>query len=284
MDTVVTRMQSASYTRVYKHLNGTVNRTLFAGLYQGFGPALVAGTIGSAAFFTTYEASKTAFENARAAGYLQGVPRPVFSIAGSAMAELLMCAILNPAQVLKQNAQVYQKRQGAGRGSSPTMEMLRRVKKQPTSLWAGYTALVMSQLPSICLTFCLYEMFKEALLERWQTGKNDVGQHLKATVLSAGVAGGFATLPFIPIDVVKTRMRLAVGEQTSNNQASLKGMKGKIPAPTSAFAVARDVLLKEGIAGLFRGSVLTCVAGVVGSGLYIGCYEGSKLYLINTQA
>jgi hypothetical protein len=76
-------------------------------------------------------------------------------------------------------------------------------------------------------------------------------------------------------------MRLAVGEQTSDTRASLKKRKERIPVRISAVAVARDVLLKEGIAGLFRGSVLTCAAGVVGSGLYIGCYEGSKLYLFN---
>jgi solute carrier family 25 S-adenosylmethionine transporter 26 len=281
MDTVVTRMQSASYTSVYKHLNGTVNPALFSGLYQGFGPTLIAGTIGSAAFFTTYEASKRAFENAQSAGYLLGVPRSVFHITSSAVAELLTCAIMNPAEVLKQNAQVFQRPRYAGSGLSPTVEMLRRFKKQPATLWSGYTALVTSQMPSICLTFCLYEMFKEALLERWQTGKSDIGQQLKATVLSAGVAGGCASLPFIPIDVVKTRMRLAVGEQTSDTRASLKKRKERIPVRISAVAVARDVLLKEGIAGLFRGSVLTCAAGVVGSGLYIGCYEGSKLYLFN---
>lgn len=277
-------MQSASYTSVYKHLNGTINRTLLAGLYQGFGPTLIAGTIGSAAFFTTYEASKNAFEQAQAAGYLLGVPRPVFHIASSAAAELLTCAILNPAEVLKQNAQVFQKPQHAGCRSSPTMEMLRRFKKQPSGLWTGYTALVTSQLPSVCLTFCLYEMFKEALLERWQTGKSDLGEQLKATVLSAGVAAGCAALPFIPIDVVKTRMRLAVGEQTSSTRASVDVRKGKPLVRIGAFAVAGDILKKEGIAGLFRGTALTFVAGVVGGGLYMGFYEGSKLYLFNTQA
>ncbi|OQE11325.1 hypothetical protein PENFLA_c072G01623 [Penicillium flavigenum] len=284
MDMVITRMQSASYKSVYKHLNGTINRTLLTGLYQGFGPTLIAGTIGSAAFFTTYEASKDAFEQAQAAGYLLGVPRPVFHIASSAAAELLTCAILNPAEVLKQNAQVFQKPQGAGSGSSPTMAMLMQFKKQPAGLWAGYTALVTSQLPSVCLTFCLYEMFKEALLERWQTGKSDVKEQLKATVLSAGVAAGFAALPFVPIDVVKTRIRLAAGEQTSITRGTVDGRKDKPPVRIGPFAVARNILIKEGMAGLFRGSALTCVAGVVGGGLYMGFYEGSKLYLFHTQA
>lgn len=277
MDTIVTRMQSANYTQIYRHVNGTIRHSLFQGLYQGFGPTLVAGTIGSAAFFTTYEATKSMFEDVQTAGYLLGLPRPIVHIASSAAAELLTCAIINPAEVLKQNAQVYQKR--AGR-LSPTAETLRMLRKQPSALWAGYTTMVMSQLPGMCLTFALYEMFKEDLLQR-QPGC-DTGQQLQAIFLSAGAAGGCASLPFIPIDVVKTRMRLAVGEQTPGVHQSL-GSKVGIPPRVSAFAVAGDVLRKEGISGLFRGSVLTCVAGVVGSGLYIGCYEGSKLYLFDSQ-
>ena len=78
-------------------------------------------------------------------------------------------------------------------------------------------------------------------------------------------------------------MRLAAGEQTGSTRSSLKGTSG-LPSRVGAFAIARDVLRKEGVAGLFRGSTLTCVAAVVGSGLYIGCYEGAKIYLCNYQA
>ncbi|KAJ5503993.1 hypothetical protein N7463_006867 [Penicillium fimorum] len=280
MDTVITRMQSPMYSSVYKHLNGTLNRNLFSGLYQGFGPTFIAGTLSSTAFFTAYEASKVAFENAQSAGYMLGFPRPLIHVASSAIAELLACAIQNPAEVLKQNAQVFQRPLHAKDGPSPTMEMIRQFRKYPSGLWAGYTALVASQLPNICLTFCLYEMFKEDLLERWKTEKGDIRQQLEATVLSAGVAGGCASWFFVPIHVVKTRMRLAVGDQVSCTRSSLKGASG-LPSRAGAFAIARDVLRKEGVAGLFRGSVLTCVAAVVGSGLYIGCYEGSKIYLFN---
>ncbi|CAI7571600.1 unnamed protein product [Penicillium glandicola] len=283
MDTVITRMQSPMYSSVYKHLNGTFNRTLFSGLYQGFGPTLISGTLSSAAFFAAYEASKTAFDNAQSAGYMLGVPRPLVHIASSAVAELLACAIQNPAEVLKQNAQVFQRPLNAKRGPSPTMEIMRQFWQYPSRLWAGYTALVASQLPNMCLTFCLYEMFKEDLLLRWRTEKDDIRQQLEATVLSAGVAGGSMSWFFVPIHVVKTRMRLVAGEQTGSSRSSLKGNPG-LPSRVGAFAIARDVLRKEGVAGLFRGSVLTCVAAVVGSGLYIGCYEGSKIYLCNYQA
>ncbi|KAJ5781767.1 uncharacterized protein N7518_010250 [Penicillium psychrosexuale] len=282
IDTVITRMQSPMYSSVYKHLNGTLSRALFSGLYQGFGPTFFAGTLSSAAFFTAYEASKTAFSNAQAAGYVLGVPRPLIHVVSSAVAELLACAIQNPAEVLKQNAQVFQRPVNADRGPSPTMEMLRRFQKYPAGLWAGYSTLVASQLPGMCVTFCLYEMFKEDLLERWRTGKDDIRQQLEATVLGAGAAGGCASWLFVPINVVRTRMRLAVGDQIGSTRSGLKG-NPSLPSRVGAFAIARDVLRKEGVAGLFRGSALTCVAAIVGSGLYIGCYEGTKIYLCNYQ-
>ncbi|KAJ5989938.1 hypothetical protein N7522_010145 [Penicillium canescens] len=287
MDTIITRMQSPIYKTIYKHGNGTLNRTIFHGLYQGFGPTLLAGTLSSAAFFTTYEASKKTFENAQSAGYMLGVPRSIFHVASSALAELIACAILNPAEVLKQNAQVIQRppsppvsETGArGLPTSPTVEILKQFQKQPSKLWAGYTALVASQLPSICLTFCLYEMIKETLLERWRhkKEKDNTAQQLQATILSAGIAGGCASWFFVPLDVVKTRMRLAVGNhggQTGVPWLGLDGTKVSLQPRTRAFAVAGDVVRKEGISGLFRGSGLTFVAAVVGSALYIGCYEG----------
>ncbi|CAG8300517.1 unnamed protein product [Penicillium nalgiovense] len=131
MDTVITRMQSPMYSSVYKHLNGTLNRTLFSGLYQGFGPTFVAGTLSSAAFFTVYEASKMAFDNAQSAGYVLGVPRPLIHVASSAVAELLACAIQNPAEVLKQNAQVFQQPLNAQRGPSPTIGDAASVQEVP---------------------------------------------------------------------------------------------------------------------------------------------------------
>lgn len=69
------------------------------------------------------------------------------------------------------------------------MEMMRQFRKYPSGLWAGHSALVIIQLPSMCRTFCLYELFKEKLLERWKTGKDDLRQQLEATILGAGDGG-----------------------------------------------------------------------------------------------
>ncbi|KAI9036873.1 putative mitochondrial carrier protein (Pet8) [Aspergillus affinis] len=283
MDTMITRIQSKDYSTVYKHSNGALRRSLFTGLYQGFGPTLFAGIPSSAAFFATYDASKTAFERAQVAGYLQDVPRPILHTVSSAAAELVACALMNPAEVLKQNAQIARKPRTPSSGPSASMQTLKQFYRQPSALWAGYWVLVAGQLPSICLTFCLYESIKESLNETYE---GSASLQMQTTVLSAGLAGGCSSWFFVPIDVVKTRMRLAVGSDVQVSRLSIVNSKMRgassgatFSARLGAVAVAQEVLLREGIAGFFRGSRLTCLTATVGSAMYIGCYEGTKLFL-----
>ncbi|KAJ5995478.1 hypothetical protein N7481_002455 [Penicillium waksmanii] len=272
LDTMITRMQCKDYSTVYKHSNGSLRRALFTGLYQGFGPTLFAGIPSSAAFFATYEVSKTSFERAQRAGYLPGVPKSIFHAISSAAAELVACAFLNPAEVLKQNAQVSQQSANSPKGGPPaSIIMLKSFYKQPSALWSGYWMLVAGQLPNVCLTFCLYESFKESLYEKQRHLADTTMGQIQASVLCAGVAGGCSSWFFVPIDVVKTRMRLALGDEMQLPRSPW--------IKPSALSVAQDVFTKEGIPGFFRGSQLTCIAAIVCSAMYIGSYEGVKLCL-----
>ncbi|EFQ32854.1 hypothetical protein CGRA01v4_07786 [Colletotrichum graminicola] len=219
IDTLITRTQSPTYRTHYKNANGSFNRSLFLGLYQGFGPTLVAGMPSAAAFFTIYEGLKKASQDARAAGYLQGVPLPVLHGASSAAADLVACAIINPAEVLKQNAQVYQQGEGSAKRQSPTLKILKTFMKRPSRLWAGYTALATSSIPGTSLTFLLYESLAAKLLKRREqkSGKDQgsITQQIQVHTISAALAGASASFLFVPVDVVKTRMRLVAGRQAT---------------------------------------------------------------------
>ncbi|GJC86177.1 putative mitochondrial carrier C1271.11 [Colletotrichum liriopes] len=289
IDTLITRTQSPAYKTHYKNANGSFNRSLFLGLYQGFGPTLVTGMPSAVAFFTIYEGLKKASQDAKAAGYLQGVPLPVLHGASSAAADLVSCAIINPAEVLKQNAQVYQQAEGSPQRQSPTLKMLKKFMKQPTRLWAGYTALATSSIPGISLTFLLYESLAAKLLERSDRKSGSISQQIQIHTISAGLAGASASFIFVPVDVVKTRMRLAAGGQMSPTRLfpTSVGMQGSVmryvehAQPRTIHGplrVARDVFRTEGVRGLFRGGTLTCLAAGVGSGLGLGSYEGFKQY------
>ncbi|KAF3811864.1 putative mitochondrial carrier [Colletotrichum gloeosporioides] len=246
-------MQSPVYKTQYKTVNGSFNRTFFRGLYQGFGPTIITGIPSSAAFFTIYERLKTVTQDAKSAG--------------SAVADLVSCAIINPAEVLKQNAQMHggDALKPVNSRQSPTLLAVKHFARNPGRLWAGYTALAASHLPATSLSFCLYELLRERFLGEVprQRLEASASRQVAVSTFSGALAGGFACTLFVPVDVVKTRMRLAAG-----NTPRLGPLD-----------VANGIFRKEGIHGLFRGGTLSFLASALGCGLYLGSYEACILFL-----
>ncbi|KAH0428187.1 hypothetical protein CcaCcLH18_09201 [Colletotrichum camelliae] len=290
MDTLITRMQSPVYKTQYKAVNGSFNRTFFRGLYQGFGPTIITGIPSSAAFFTIYERLKTMSQNAKSAGYFSGVPLPILHGASSAAAELVSCAIISPAEVLKQNAQMHEVYglESAATRRSPTLLALGHFAKNPGGLWAGYTALAASRLPATSLSFCLYELLRDMFLGETRV-EASASRQIAVSALSGALAGGFACTLFVPVDVVKTRMRLAAGNTISSDyeyrKSSNTSQKTGLPNTTlprtrlGPLEVANGIVRKEGIPGLFRGGGLSFLASALGFGLWLGSYETCILYL-----
>lgn len=287
MDTLITRMQSPTYLTQYKTVNGSVSRSLFLGLYQGFGPTIVASMPSSAAFFAIYEGLGGYCRQLKEEGHLSGTPLPLLHGMCGAAASIVSCAITNPAEVLKQNAQVYRRDANHTRRQSPTLRTLKLFSKHPIKLWAGYTALVASHLPSTTVMMCLYEALREQLLGAGpKHHESSMSRNVLTSGLSAAVAGGVSSSLFVPIDVVQTRMRLAAGD-TLLNEKRIERSAGKQTRASRArlgpLAVARGILLREGVSGLFRGAGLTVVASAIGSGLYFGCYEFCKAHFLNSD-
>lgn len=235
---------------------------------------LVAGIPASAAFFSVYEGFKTMFETAQKSGHLQSIPLPILHAVSGASADVVACAILNPAEVLKQNAQVSRSDSLQLGQRSHVMHVLRQFSKQPTRLWTGYTMLVASSLPGTSLTLSLYEWFKQKMMRDNKELANNILYRMKVSAVSAAIAAGCVSCAFVPVDVVKTRMRLAAGSR----EQSVGGDKAQATRP-GPMTVARDIFRTEGVRGLFRGLSFTFIASMFGAGVYLSCYEGCKLYL-----
>jgi solute carrier family 25 S-adenosylmethionine transporter 26 len=156
------------------------------------------------------------------------------------------------------------------------MAVLQQMKRHPTQLWRGYTALAARDLPFTALQFPALEYLRSALLarqSRQRGGEPVTGLFEQAVIsaISAGVAGSAAAWVTTPLDVVKTRMMLEAGRRC-----------GRTSTPTrrkNAFRIGREVFQNEGMRGLFRGGLVRGAFTVLGNGLYIGCYEGAKLWL-----
>ncbi|KAF2094574.1 mitochondrial carrier protein-like protein [Rhizodiscina lignyota] len=322
LDTLKTRLQSPNYARLYTSPSSTpnaaavINRAaLFRGLYQGVGSVIIATLPSSGAFFTTYEGVKYSLSNAnpivgeRSGGKDHGVPllpQPFIHSAASAVAELVSCAILTPAEVIKQNAQMVDN--GHRRNATnATVQTLAKFRANPLGLWRGYAALAGRNLPFTALQFPMFERFKLLIKDYRERSGKRTGTLLESgliTALSAGTAGSVAAVVTTPIDVVKTRIMLAAADghhgadqkSAPSGKAVLEKVKqgetsGLVDAMGRAakqakprkrktsWAIGKEIVQEQGFKGLWRGGALRGVWTMIGSGLYLGVYESGRIYL-----
>ncbi len=255
--------------------------------------------ISQGTFFTVYEASKSFL--GRHTSNTGLLPQPLVHSSASAIAECASCIVLTPAEVIKQNAQMLQRRDSS-RSSPPGKSTSLRAFRQLGSadarqrLLSGYTALVARNLPFTAIQFPIFEFVRARMWGRRLAGSGgsrmfgtSETQSLIETGLvtgiSAGLAGSFAAVITTPMDVVKTRLMLAAGskgrdvQQGAQERIGKAGLEGGKHQARGGLAVAREVLAEKGIAGLFRGATIRSVWTAVGSGLYLGMYEVAKAWL-----
>lgn len=279
LDTLKTRLQSPLYHQTYKNSTAIANRALYRGLYQGIGTVILVAVPSSGVFFTTYEGLKYALAST-------WVPQPAVHSISSSIAQLLNCAVVTPAEVLKQNAQMFTQDDRQKRKGSPTMEVMRQLRKHPRKLWRGYTALVARDLPFTALQFPAFEYLKKILINRRSRKRggepiNGVFERAKVSAASAGIAGSAAAWVTTPFDVVKTRVMLEAGAKSENEHVvkASGAARGKDATRGSGIQICKEVFKTEGTRGLFRGGLIRAMWTFVGNGLYMGCYEGARFYL-----
>ncbi|KAK6335466.1 hypothetical protein TWF696_002240 [Orbilia brochopaga] len=275
LDTVKTRIQSpdwAARNAALIEASGGLRRALLRHAYQGVGSVILATLPSSATFFLTYnflvERISTTLHLKDGVNGPSVLQSAVHS-ASSAVAEIASCAILTPAEVIKQNAQVISTTSQATASSS--LAALRVLLKTPGSLFRGYSALVSRNLPFTATQFPVYEELRRVIQSHRGTAHPSLLEVGAVTAVSAASAGAFSAALTTPLDVIKTRMMLL------DNSAG-GGADGK-PTRLGMVETAKMVVRREGARGLWRGGLLRAVWTAVGSGLYLGTFECSKIYL-----
>lgn len=232
---------------------------------------------------------------------------------------MVSCAILTPAEVIKQNAQMVDNSDSNRPKVNATIQTMRRFRTNPLALWRGYTALAGRNMPFTALQFPMFERIKLGI----QQYRDDKGIRTHSlleggmiTAASAGTGGAIAAVVTTPVDVVKTRIMLAAAENAAADQKpSDKPAKGalfdatgkpieaakeglarskeslkqaaetisKPPSRRGSMQIAREIMAESGVKGLFRGGALRGVWTMLGSGLYLGVYESGRIYLGNRR-
>lgn len=252
---------------------------------------VVATVPSSAAFFTTYEFTKSHFQNS----FLCFLPDPAIHSLASSISELVSCAILTPSEVLKQQAQTLRsapKTISFGSNNailagvaaeSASLQALTKFKSHPRDLFQGYFALAGRNLPFTALQFPLYEYLKKRFSEGLSI-KDDISKTIQVTSMAGGIAATVAAAVTTPVDLIKTRVMLAASSNKERKEMEKgrmgTGIKSEGKAPPGVYkTVVAEILREDGFKGLWRGLVLRSLWSGFGLAIYLGAYEGGKVYL-----
>lgn len=137
------------------------------------------------------------------------------------------------------------------------------------ALWRGNIANVIRYFPTQALNFAFKDYFK-----RLFGYKKEVDGYWKwfAGNMASGGAAGACSLAFVySLDYARTR--LANDSKSTKKGGGERQFNGLID-------VYRKTLASDGIVGLYRGFVISCVGIVVYRGLYFGMYDSIKPVLL----
>uniref|UniRef100_A0AAQ5X5Y6 Mitochondrial S-adenosylmethionine carrier protein n=1 Tax=Amphiprion ocellaris TaxID=80972 RepID=A0AAQ5X5Y6_AMPOC len=187
LDTIKTRLQSQQ---------GFYKAGGFRGIYAGVPSAAVGSFPNAAAFFVTYDCTKSLLS----AGGAFAAPHvaPITHMLAASLGEIVACLIRVPTEVVKQRTQASP--------SSTTYNMLLATLREEgvRGLYRGYGSTVLREIPFSLVQFPLWEYLKS--LWSWRQGHTLYSWQAAVCGAFAGAVAAFVTTP---LDVAKTRIMLA---------------------------------------------------------------------------
>jgi len=137
------------------------------------------------------------------------------------------------------------------------------------AFWRGNMANVIRYFPTQALNFAFRDTFKT--LFPWKKEREGYVKWFCGNMLSGGLAGASSLVFVYSLDYARTRLA---------NDAKVAGKKGSERQFNGLFDVYKKTLATDGIGGLYRGFVVSCVGIVVYRGCYFGFYDTAKPILL----
>lgn len=138
------------------------------------------------------------------------------------------------------------------------------------ALWRGNLANVLRYFPTQALNFAFKDYFKS--LFGWTKEKDGYAMAFAGNIASGGLAGAASLTVVYSLDYARTRL-------ANDNKSAKKGGERQYSGLVDVY---RQTLKTDGIAGLYRGFVVSCVGIVVYRGLYFGLYDSVKPLVLAT--
>jgi len=136
--------------------------------------------------------------------------------------------------------------------------------------WRGNLANCLRYFPTQALNFA----FKDTIKSLFKSNPNEsYGMKFTKNIFSGGAAGAMSLCFVYSLDYARTRL--------ANDNKSAKGGERQY---SGLIDVYRKTLASDGIQGLYRGFVISCVGIVVYRGFYFGLYDSLKPILLGDNA
>jgi len=131
--------------------------------------------------------------------------------------------------------------------------------------WRGNMANVLRYFPTQALNFA----FKDTIKALFKTAK-DAPQYEKfaKNIMSGGMAGSMSLLFVYSLDYCRTRLA---------NDAKAKGKEREFNGMVDVYV---KTIKSDGVVGLYRGFVISCVGIFIYRGMYFGLYDSLKPILL----
>jgi len=149
---------------------------------------------------------------------------------------------------------------------SGVMDCFRRVTADEgmVSLWRGNTANVIRYFPTQALNFAFRDVFKAMF--GYKKERDGYFKWFLGNMASGGLAGAASMVFVYSLDYARTRL-------ANDNKSAKKGGERQF---NGLIDVYRKTMASDGIAGLYRGFVVSVVGIVVYRGCYFGFYDSLK--------
>ena len=149
-------------------------------------------------------------------------------------------------------------------------ECFQRVIKEEGfgQLWRGNLANVLRYFPTQALNFAFKDYFKRTF--GYDRNKDGYAKWFMGNLASGGAAGACSLLFVYSLDYARTRL-------ANDNKSAKKGGERQFNGLVDVY---KKTYASDGIAGLYRGFVISCVGIVVYRGLYFGLFDSLKPLVI----
>lgn len=132
------------------------------------------------------------------------------------------------------------------------------------ALWRGNIANVIRYFPTQALNFAFKDKIKALI--NFKKDKDGYAMWFVGNMASGGLAGAMSLLFVYSLDYARTRL-------ANDNKNASKGGSRQF---NGLIDVYKKTIAADGVAGLYRGFVISCVGIIVYRGFYFGLYDSLK--------